>query len=97
MVTLCAEQRQSVLWIDPYGRQFTRESLALLVFSGAPDWETRFREATDPICVRALRSRSETLTLEEAFALADRRMKRIAARPQSKPKRRPLGPLIIEE
>lgn len=97
MILLCEEQEESVVWIDPYGRHFTRDETALLAFREAADWESRLAAATGPVCLRALRTRTDTLTLEAAGDLVRRRMRNIEARKRRKARRKPLGPLLEED
>lgn len=79
MVMLCAEEDHSVIWVDPWGRQLTRETWALLAFSQVQLWDDILREH-DSICVRALRSRCEPISLDDAYDMAERRLKRIRER-----------------
>ena len=37
MVLLCLEQPQPVIWLDPHGRNFTRDEMVVLVFQERPD------------------------------------------------------------
>jgi len=85
MILLCVEHCQQVIWIDPRGRQFTREDMVLLVFKNINDWAQRLNAAADPVCLRALRTMTHTLELDEAGRLARNRLSRIAlkrTRPQ---------------
>ena len=97
MVILCAEAGQSVIWIDPRGRQFRRADMVFLVFKHIHDWEERLECADGPICLRAMRTTTNSLDLDEAARLARGRMKRIS--PARKPRRQtaPLGPLLSQE
>jgi len=97
MILLCAEHQQSVIWVDPRGRLFRREDLVLLVFKNISDWHDRLRQAGSPVCLRAMRTKTVTLSMEDAHRLVHQRMRRIsAARKQKKPQR-PLGPLLSPE
>ncbi|WP_420436867.1 DUF5615 family PIN-like protein [Candidatus Poriferisodalis sp.] len=93
MVLLCAESQQSVVWIDPYGRQFRREALALLVFKSIDDWSRRLVPGDGPKCLRALRTRTQALDLQEAEELVLKRMRQIRAARRTSPEAPPLGPL----
>ena len=97
MILLCAERQQSVFWIDPRGRQFRREELVLLVFKNISDWESRLREATGPVCSRAMRTKTTILSLGEAGRLAHQRMRRIAAAKRRKKSQTRIGPLLSED
>ena len=94
MILLCAEGRQSVIWIDPRGRQLRRSDMVFLVFKHIHDWEERLERADGPICLRAMRTTTNSLDLDEATHLARGRMKRIS--PAIKPRKRaaPPGPLF---
>lgn len=97
MILLCEEQGESVVWLDPHGRHFTRDETALLAFREAVDWESRLAAANGPVCLRALRTRTHTLTLEAAGDLVRRRMRTIEARKRRKARQKPLGPLLDSE
>lgn len=97
MVVLCAERQQSVIWIDPRGRQFRREDLVLLVFKNISDWNDRLEQAGHPVCLRAMRSKTVTLNIDEAHRLAYQRMRRISAAQKRKKSQTPLGPLLSPE
>jgi predicted nuclease of predicted toxin-antitoxin system len=94
MILLCAEQAESVIWLDPRGRQFKRDEMVVLVFRTAAEWESLLAAATEPMCVRALRTKTEVLSLERAAHLVQQRMRRIAARKRRKARPKPLGPLL---
>lgn len=93
MVLLCIEARQSVVWIDPHGRYFRREELAVLALKGIRDWSHRLEDSDGKICVRVLRSRTDSLSLDDAKALLTQRMNRSRARRTAASSHRPLGPL----
>ena len=97
MILLCAESQQPVIWIDPRGRQFSREALVLLVFKNISDWEERLNQATGPVCLKALRTKTTTLSLNEAGRLARQRMRRISAARRRRGSQQPLGPLMSGE
>ena len=97
MVLLCAERQQSVIWIDPRGRQFRREDLVLLVFKNISDWNDRLEQAGHPVFLRAMRSKTVTLNMDEAHRLAHQRMRRISAAHKRKKSQTPLGPLLSSE
>ena len=80
MILLCAEQGESVVWIDPRGKQYRRSEMVVLCFKGSEDWERRLGNADEPVCVRVLRTRAETLTIGRAAHLARQRMRRLQAR-----------------
>jgi hypothetical protein len=92
MILLCAEQEESVVWLDPRGRQFKRDEQVVLVFRTAADWESLLAAATEPVCLRALRTKTEILTLDRAAHLVQQRMRVIAARKRRQAKAKPLGP-----
>ena len=94
MILLCVERRQAVIWIDPWGRQFRREDLVLLVFRNINDWTERLGGASEPVCVRALRTKSETLELDEAGDRVRNRMSRISRKKARARKVQPLGELF---
>lgn len=94
MILLCAESQQTVIWVDPRGRQFSREDLVLLVFKNISDWEERLNQAASAVCLRAMRTKTETLSLNEAGRLVQQRMRRISAAKRRKKPHQSLGPLL---
>ncbi len=94
MILLCLEQPQSVIWLDPRGRKITLEEMVVLVFKAAHTWERMLQSATGPVCIRALRTKNQSLSVERAVHLVQQRMKRIAAKKRGGPKPKPLGPLF---
>lgn len=97
MILLCAEQQESVIWLDPRGRKIKRDEMVVLVFQAAAEWEALLATATGPVCVRALRTKNEVLSLDRAAHLVQQRMRRIAARKRRKATPKPLGPLLDSE
>lgn len=97
MILLCAQAGQSVIWIDPRARQLRRAETVLLVFKQIHDWEEHLRQADGPICLRAMRTTTNPLALDEAARLVRNRMKRIS--PAKKPRKRttPPGPLFPQD
>ena len=77
MVLLCVENQQSVIWIDPHGRQFRREELAVLVFKNHHVWARLLNSSDLPLCIRSLRTRTEALDLIRAEEVVLNRMRRI--------------------
>ena len=94
MVLLYFEQQQPVIWLDPRGRKITRDEMVILVFRAAREWEDLLQSATGPVCIRALRTKNETLPIERASHLVQQRMRRIAAKKRRAPKPKPLGSLF---
>ena len=74
MILLCVERHQRVVWLDPRGRQLRRADLVLLVFRNINDWTDRLGNATDPVCLRVMRAKTETLELDEAGRRVRNRM-----------------------
>ena len=83
MILLCDEQQQSMIWIDPRGRQFKKEEMAVLAFQSITKWE-ELLQTKDPVCVRALRTKSEVLPLAEATRFVQQRMRRLRQRKQQR-------------
>lgn len=96
MILLCVERGQSMIWIDPRGEHLRRAELVLVVFKGIDDWSERLAAADEPICLRAMRTRTNTLALEEAGRLARGRMSNIAAARSRRKRPKPLGELLLE-
>lgn len=93
MVLLCIEANQSVVWIDPHGRYFQREELAVLALKGIRDWSHRLEGSDGETCVRVLRSRTDSLSLDDARAMLTQRMNRARTPRTGATSHRPLGPL----
>lgn len=69
--------------------------MVILVFRAAHIWMEKLESATGPICIRALRTKNEGLSADQAIPMIQQRMKRIAARKKDKPKKpKPLGSLF---
>lgn len=94
MVLLCVERRQRVVWIDPRGQHLRREELVLLAFKNIEDWAQRLDAATEPVCLRALRTKTETLALDEAGHRVRNRISRISRQRARSRQPRPLGELF---
>lgn len=93
MIILCKELDQTVIWIDPRGRQFLHDELAVLAFQGIAEWARVLSAQTGPVCLRVLRTKVEVISLDRAATLAKRRMRAIAAKRRRKgaPKRQVPG------
>lgn len=87
MILLCAEEGESVIWIDPRGRQFGRGEFVALAFNRVEGWEDLLAAADDAVCVHVLRTKTEVLTLERARHLVVQRMRRLAARRRARSRR----------
>lgn len=83
MILLCAQEAESVIWIDPRGRQFKRTELVPLVFTRVEAWQDLLSDADGPICVHVLRTKTEVLELDRAVHLVLQRMRRLRARKRS--------------
>jgi predicted nuclease of predicted toxin-antitoxin system len=99
MILLCAEQGQDVVWIDPRGRQFTREKLALLFLEQVNEWERLLRETHEPVAIHALRTRVDALSLPRAASIAKRRLQVLRRRKRQgvRVTPGPLGPLLSDD
>jgi predicted nuclease of predicted toxin-antitoxin system len=80
MIILCAERGQPVVWIDPRGRQFRHDQLAFVAFGGIANWHRALSAADSAICIRVLRTKFESISLDRARALAERRMRVLRTR-----------------
>lgn len=96
MILLCAEENESVIWIDPRGRQFKRTEFIPLVFTRIEEWQAMLANATEPICVHVLRTKTEVLALERARHLVVQRMRRLQARKRAQRRKRNVGPTLDE-
>jgi predicted nuclease of predicted toxin-antitoxin system len=92
MVMLCAERGQPVVWIDPYGRQFRHDELAVAAFRGIAEWQRLLEARDEAACVHVLRTKVEVLPLPQASDLAARRMRALRARRRrTRPRREAQG------
>ena len=89
MILLCVERRQRVVWLDPRGRQLRRADLVLMVFRNIYDWTERLRNTTDPVCLRVMRTKTETLELDEASRRVRNRMSGLSRKRARARKTRP--------
>jgi hypothetical protein len=96
MILLCAEKNESVIWIDPRGRQFRRTELVPIVFNRVEEWQRLLASAEGPICIQVMRTTTRVLNLERARALVLQRMRRLAARKRTRRKKKPNGGLLEE-
>ena len=94
MILLCVESGQQVIWIDLRGGQLRLEQLVLLVFKNIDDWAERLDTANMPVCLRAMRTKTETLQLDEAGRRARNRMSRISRQRTRMTQPRPAGNLF---
>lgn len=94
MILLCAEEDESVIWIDPRGRQFKRTEFVPLVFTRVEEWQELFANAPGPICVHVLRTKTEVLSLDRARQLVVQRMRRLQARKRAQARKRSSGPTL---
>lgn len=96
MILLCAEQGESVIWIDPRGRQFKRTELVPLVFTRVEEWTDLLKIADGPVCIHVLRTKTDVLTLDRAGHLVEQRMRKLQARKRAQT-RKVAGPLFETE
>jgi predicted nuclease of predicted toxin-antitoxin system len=75
MLLLCAEQNESVVWLDPRGRRLNPVAIVLRVFTNVEEWQEILRDHR-PICVRSMATKNEALPLERAAELMRGRLKR---------------------
>jgi predicted nuclease of predicted toxin-antitoxin system len=87
MMLLCHEANQRFVWIDPRGRQLSREQQVVLCFSQIARWEEILGDDTE-VCVRALRTKASPITSSEAFRLAERRFKAIQRKRRARQQQR---------
>lgn len=87
MILLCIEKKESVIWIDPYGRKIKRNDMVVLAFKAIPEWEEMLANTSDPVVIRTLRTKKEILDLKRAKHLVQTRMKAIEAKKVRRTKR----------
>jgi hypothetical protein len=95
MIILCAEENESVIWIDPRGRQLKRTELVPLVLGRVEERQELLAAAHGPVCVHVLRTKTEVLTLDRARHLVIQRMHRLHARKRTQARTAaPSGPTL---
>ena len=94
MIILCTERAQSVVWIDDRTRHLGRAEMVLLVFKQIHDWQERVENTDGSVCLRAMRTKTNTLELEEAARLVRDRKRRISAARKPTKRATPPGPLF---
>lgn len=94
MVMLCADAEESVIWIDPRGRQFKVAELVPLVFGRVEEWHRVLTDADHAICLHVLRTKTEVLELDRARHLVIQRMRRLTARKRSRSKKDSSDPTL---
>jgi predicted nuclease of predicted toxin-antitoxin system len=83
MMTLCAEVGQRFVWLDPRGRQLSRQTQVLLVFQQIDQWERLLGDDVGA-CVVAMRTRCQPISAVDAARRARNRMRRIERRKRTK-------------
>lgn len=94
MILLCFEEQESIIWIDPRGRQLKLTEFVPLVFARVEEWEQLLTDAENPICIHVLRTKTEVLTLERAQHLVIQRMRWLRARKRSRRRKQDPGPTL---
>ncbi len=90
MIMLCAEQGASVVWLDPHGRHLRLDEQASMAFHGIVDWCADLAGATEPVCLRVLRTRRHLLPVAEGAAQAEKRYRAMQKRKaQQRPRKAP--------
>ncbi len=84
MMLLCDELGERFVWLDPRGRQMSREEQVLVVFSQTFAGEEILASGT---CVRALRTKCVAIERREAARLAYQRMRRLDGKRRSRRRR----------
>lgn len=94
LILLCAEENESVIWIDPRGRQLKRTEFVPLVFGRVEEWHELLAAAGGPTCVHVMRTKTEVLELDRARHLVLQRMRRLQARKRAQARKQPPGPSL---
>lgn len=98
MIVLCAEQEESVVWLDPRDRDLSRAGLVRLAFGQIHEWDAHLTAAVEPICVVAHKTISKVLSLDHASRLALERGKRRRRESARREKEAgPLGGLVLDD
>jgi hypothetical protein len=70
MVVLCCERSQSHIWLSGKGESLTLYQTVMLCFGAIEEWEQMLRDAKEPVCIRAMKTRNKALPLDVAKQLA---------------------------
>jgi predicted nuclease of predicted toxin-antitoxin system len=76
MVVLCAEEGESVIWLDPRDRDITFEAQTFLFLRQLRDWDREVRNAAGPVCIQAQKTACRVMSLGEAARIARLRGRR---------------------
>lgn len=80
MIMLCAERGVSVVWLDPHRQHLRLDEQAAMAFGGIAEWCARLAEASEPVCLRVLRTRLHVLPVVEGAEAAAKRYHAIRKR-----------------
>jgi len=87
MIELCAEAGESLVWLDPYGRKLSYRKMVMRCFDGIEQWEAML--SVEPVCVHSLSTKTKAVRLDQAAAMARRRIARTQARERRIRRERP--------
>lgn len=97
MIVLCADEGESVVWLDPRDKDLSREAMVILCFSQITGWQELLDAADGPICVVARKTRCEAISMPDARKRALARGKRRRREMRRKTAHRADGPLFEAE
>jgi len=78
MIELCAEAGETLVWLDPYGRKLNYRKMVLRCFDGIEQWEAML--SGQRVCVHSLSTKTNAVPLDQAAAMARRRIAKAQAR-----------------
>ena len=78
MIELCAQENESVVWFDIYGRKVDLPKMVVRIFTQVSKWDELLDG--EPICVHSLGTKVEPMPLQEASRRARNRIKRVEAK-----------------
>jgi predicted nuclease of predicted toxin-antitoxin system len=84
MIVLCAEEEASVVWLGPR-RSLNLDEQVLACFMNIANWDRLLGQQKKAVCLRAFKTATKVLSLEQASRLAMERIRR-AKRPPTRRK-----------
>ena len=92
LLLLCAEQGESVIWLDPRGPDLRLTQIVVRCFENIEEWESLFAQANGAVCVRSMKTKNDVLGLDRAARVAERRMAQQRRRTRAAARRRGTTP-----
>lgn len=66
MIVLAAEQGASVIWLHGRRRELPKAEMVIVCFRSVEEWKRLLDEATEPICLRAYKTKTVVMPMDKA-------------------------------